>query len=120
MLGGVFVAATPVGWVLGSATLGGAALYGVSRLFKSGNVSDEKTKQNINELKKEITDLEKEVNKTFSTDEKYSKLASMYLKLIEADLVDEDTAETMLDAIKSGDIKFDVAFKNAKDMLRLL
>jgi len=117
LLGGVLVASTPVGWVIGTAAFGGAAAYGVSRLFKSGNVSDERTEQNIKKLKKTIEDLEKEANKTSDTDEKYSKLASMYLKLIEADLVDEDTVKEILEGIQSGDINIDVAFKTVKDML---
>jgi len=117
LLGGVLVASTPVGWVIGTAVLGGTVAFGVSRLFKSGNVSDERTEQNINKLKKEIIDLEKEVHKTSDTDEKYSKLASMYLKLIEADLVDENTVKEILEGIQSGDINIDIAFKTVKDML---
>ncbi|SFV56944.1 conserved hypothetical protein, membrane [hydrothermal vent metagenome] len=118
LLGGVFVAATPIGWVLGTAALGGATAFGISRLFRSGNISDERIKQNINELKKEITNLGKEANKTSDMDEKYSKLASMYMKLIHADLVDQDTAENILKGIQSGDINIDLAFKNAQEILK--
>jgi hypothetical protein len=40
VLGGVFVAATPVGWALGSAVAGCALGYGISRLVRSGAKSD--------------------------------------------------------------------------------
>ncbi|MCE2660397.1 MAG: hypothetical protein LW854_19485 [Rubrivivax sp.] len=39
-LGGVFVTTTPVGWVIGSAALMGAAGYGVARLIRSGAEQD--------------------------------------------------------------------------------
>lgn len=117
LLGGVLVASTPVGWVIGTAALGGATAYGISKLFRSGNVSDERTKQNIHKLKEGIEELEKDVNKTSNIDEKYSKLASMYLKLIEADLVDENTVKSILEGIQSGDINIDNTFKNVQKML---
>jgi hypothetical protein len=45
VLGGVFVAATPVGWVFGTAVVGGAIAYGVSRLVRSGAIQDERRRR---------------------------------------------------------------------------
>lgn len=39
-LGGVFVTATPIGWVLGSAVVAGAAGYGAVKLIRSGGKQD--------------------------------------------------------------------------------
>lgn len=40
LLGGVFVTTTPVGWVIGSAAIAGAAGYGVVKLIRSGSHQD--------------------------------------------------------------------------------
>ena len=40
LLGGVFVTTTPVGWVIGSAAIAGAAGYGVVKLIRSGSQQD--------------------------------------------------------------------------------
>ncbi len=119
LLGGVLVVTTPVGWIVGTAIAGGAVAYGLSKLFKSGNVSDERIAQNIEKLKKAIEALENEKNKTSDIDEKYAKLASMYLLLIEADLVDENTVKEILEGIKSGNVNIDMAFKTVQDMLSI-
>lgn len=54
LLGGVIVAATPVGWVIGSAVLAGAAGYGIARLVRSGARQDEKRKRHIKKLQESI------------------------------------------------------------------
>lgn len=117
LLGGIFVATTPVGWMFGTAAAGGVIAYGVSRLFKSGNISDERTYQNIIKLEEKIRTLEKEVNKTHNIDEKYSKLASMYIELIDAGLIDETTVKEILEGIQSENINIEVAFQNVQKML---
>lgn len=40
LLGGVFVTTTPVGWVIGSAAIAGAAGFGVAKLIRSGARQD--------------------------------------------------------------------------------
>ncbi|MGJ0310770.1 hypothetical protein [Aliarcobacter cryaerophilus] len=120
LLGGVFIATTPVGWVVGTAVAGGAVAYGLSKLFKSGNVSDERKAQNIKNIKNKIEELEKEKNKAKDIDEKHAKVASMYLELIDANLVSEDTVKEILEGIQSGSINIDMAFKNAIDMLSII
>jgi hypothetical protein len=117
LLGGVFVAATPVGWVIGSILLGGATAYGISRLFKIGNDGDAKKADNIRRLILAIEELEKKLNQTSDIDEKYSKLAEMYILLIDAKLVDEKTVEEILSGITNGDINLDHAFSNCLKLL---
>ncbi|MBX6151908.1 hypothetical protein ISD38_24410 [Pseudomonas aeruginosa] len=42
LLGGVFVTTTPIGWVLGSAAVAGAAGYGIAKLIQSGGKQDQR------------------------------------------------------------------------------
>ena len=41
VLGGVFVAATPIGWVVGCAIAGGALGLGIAKMVKSGGAQDQ-------------------------------------------------------------------------------
>lgn len=41
VLGGVFVTTTPIGWVVGSAAIAGAAGYGIAKLIRSGSKQDQ-------------------------------------------------------------------------------
>lgn len=50
VLGGVFVASTPLGWVVGSALAAGAVGYGIARLCSSGGTQDQRRRQLIEEL----------------------------------------------------------------------
>ena len=45
VLGGVFVAATPLGWVVGTVVVGGAAAYALSRIVHSGGIQDERRRR---------------------------------------------------------------------------
>ena len=42
LLGGVFVTTTPIGWVVGSAAVAGAAGYGIAKLIRSGSKQDQR------------------------------------------------------------------------------
>lgn len=58
MLGGVFVTATPVGWVLGSAALLGAAGYGVTKMIRSGSEQERVRREFIERQTERLLELE--------------------------------------------------------------
>ena len=122
VFGGTLVAATPVGWVLGVAALGGAAAYGISTLIDSGGEMNERKKQNIKEIEAEIIRLDKEQHSSSATEnDKISKLAEMYEILVTNGILeDEKVIETILTGIHNGDIDIDSAFENAKSMMELI
>lgn len=60
LLGGVFVAATPVGWIIGSALAGGAIAYGAVRLVRSGSRFDTSREYDIRELEERIEGMRQE------------------------------------------------------------
>lgn len=53
VLGGVFVTATPVGWVIGSTAVGAAAAYGIAKLVRSGATQDQIRGALLKKLKKQ-------------------------------------------------------------------
>lgn len=59
-LGGVFVATTPVGWLVGSAVVAGAAGYGLAKMARSGARQDEVRKEIISRLRKRQHALEED------------------------------------------------------------
>lgn len=54
VLGGVFVASTPVGWVIGASLAGGALAYGATRLVRSGEAADQTRKSMLQRLKAKL------------------------------------------------------------------
>jgi len=74
VLGGVFVASTPVGWIVGSAVAAGAAAYGLSRVIRSGERSDAEKFKNIADLESRVRDIELESSTHENDEEKFRYL----------------------------------------------
>lgn len=63
--------AAPVGLIAGVAVVGGAAIYGISRLIKDGGYHDGKRKQLLNEYKERLRETEaKEKRSSFDESDK--------------------------------------------------
>jgi hypothetical protein len=116
LLGGVFVTTTPVGWVIGTVAVGGMAAYGISRLIKSSGATEQRIKDMIEKLKKEV---EKEKNLKKTNYEKISSISKIYRQLFELELIDEDIVKMLLQQIADGTIDFDFAYKTASGALEI-
>lgn len=53
-LGGIFVASTPIGWVVGASLAGGALAYGATRLIRNGEAADQTRKSLLERLKSKV------------------------------------------------------------------
>jgi hypothetical protein len=53
-LGEIFVTTMPVGWVIGSAALMGAAGYGIAKMIRSGRAQDQIRKEIIQRLRERL------------------------------------------------------------------
>lgn len=118
-LGGVFVTATPVGWVVGCAVAAGAVGYGVSRMIRSGQREDEKRKKLSKKIKSKM-----QIKDVDYFRDKQIDLADDFLKkleeTIERDLIDQDTSNRMLSAIQSKAMPINVALKRINGVLNAL
>ncbi len=66
VLGGVFVASTPIGWVIGCAAGAGALGYGLSKLCSSGGAEDIKRNNLSDKIRDKLFKNQKECEKTYN------------------------------------------------------
>lgn len=112
-LGGVLVVSTPVGWVVGSALVGGALAFGVSQLIKSGARNDRIREEIVARLSARLDSLK---NQTNITSDSVDLLKESLEEAIRLDRVTEISATQMLSLVESGKLDLNIAIKRIKDL----
>lgn len=112
MLGGVFVATTPVGWIIGSAAAAAALGYGITKLAHSGGKQDQVRHDIVNRLNKKIDSL----RETKITESQLSELKTLILIAINNQLITEDQANRMINLINSDKLDVAIALKRIKSL----
>ena len=113
VLGGTLVAATPVGWVIGSAIVAGAAGYGISKLVRSGSHQDQIRAQLIKKMEGRLAALKQDHPKESSLEDLHQLLSIV----IEKGLISEVQAERMVGLVEKGSLKAEVALQRLKSMV---
>jgi hypothetical protein len=113
VLGGVFVTATPVGWVIGSAVVAGAAGYGISKLVRSGGKQDHIREQLIKKMELRLSALKKDERNELNLTE----LSQLLVVAIEKDLISELKAKSMISLIENGSLDPDIAIQRLKSLI---
>jgi hypothetical protein len=113
VLGGTLVAATPVGWVIGSAIVDGAAGYGISKLVRSGSHQDQIRVQLIKKMEGRLAALRQDHPKESSLEDLHQLLSIV----IEKGLISEVQAERMVGLVEKGSLKAEVALQRLKSMV---
>lgn len=109
-LGGVFVTATPVGWVVGSALVAGAAGYGITKLVRSGSRQDQIRKELIKRFQSRLEAMKKGELGQSTLDE----LRQLLPIVIDKGLVSEEQAERMIGLIERGKLDAENALRRIK------
>ena len=112
LLGGVFVASTPVGWVIGMATACGAAAYAVARLVRSGGRSDRIREEIIGRLKQRAAapptansataDLDAQVARAIDAGRLSAAQGLRMVRLVDGGKLDATTALRRIAAVLEG------------------
>ncbi|MGQ7817270.1 hypothetical protein ACUTAH_16655 [Metapseudomonas furukawaii] len=110
VLGGVFVTTTPVGWVLGSAAVMGAAGYGIAKLVRSGSEQDRLREAFIERQTQRLMDLETALA---PQDEKVELSQLIALTLV-AGVLEQDTARRMVDLVNAGSLPASLALERVR------
>jgi hypothetical protein len=113
VLGGTLVAATPVGWVIGSAIVAGAAGYGISKLVRSGSHQDQIRVQLIKKMEGRLAALRQDHPKESSLEDLHQLLSIV----IEKGLISEVQAERMVVLIENGSLKAEIALQRIKSLI---
>lgn len=123
-LGGIFVASTPVGWVVGAGLAGGALAYGATRLIRSGEAADQSKKSMYQRLKSRVGRRVEEAEvvagdvpvQHYEIREKdaYYDFVGRLGRAVELYEVSPERAERLLGAVTAGDL----GFAEANELLR--
>lgn len=112
MLGGVFVTATPVGWVLGSAALLGAAGYGVTKMIRSGSEQERVRREFIERQTERLLELE---DARVSQGEKV-ELGQLMALILAAGVLDQADASRMVDLVDAGKLPVALALERVRSL----
>lgn len=114
--GGILVATTPVGWVIGTAVAGTAAAYGLAKLVKSGGVNYERRQQSILEIKEKIAEFQRSTQ-TVESNHEIGKLAGSFALLLENNLISQEEVTSIMQGIENGQIDSESAFSIINSLL---
>ena len=110
-LGGVFVTATPVGWVIGSALICGSLAYTAGKLVRSGSKCDVLKAKTIQELESKIAAMKKVAKSTQNYDEKIANVINTIQHLVVNQYLTQDKGTEILSAVEKKSLDVDEAFE---------
>ncbi len=111
-LGGIFVVATPVGWVVGCVLAGAATAYGLSKMVKSGGRNDRVREELIAKISKRLN--KESVKNSGSLD--MQELQHSLAQAIREGNLSEDDAFRLVSLVESGKLKVDIALLRIKSL----
>jgi len=116
-LGVTTVAATPVGWVIGTAAAGGAAAYFISRMIHGGGLSEGRKKELLEEYKKSLSIIAAKENTGQITDTDRTNFIISIREIIDKNVVSPDEALKLIEEVEKGHIPLSQAFELIKSLL---
>jgi len=117
LLGGVLVTTTPVGWLVGGAVLGGAALYGATRLVGSGAKADEERRRSIREMEVKLTELRARSSSGSLSGSALEQIEPLLRELLSRGLLGATKAAEVRLAVSSGTMPVDFALRTLQKLL---
>ena len=112
------LAATPVGWTIGAAAAGGALAYGVSRLIRSGGLSEGRKLELLQVYQDRVREIEhKERLVTIVPSDRNLFITSLR-ELIEKDGITPKKAFQLIEAVERGSMPISQAYSLVAAILR--
>ena len=105
VLGGTLVAATPVGWIIGTAAVAGAAGYGIARMIRSGSKQDQVRKDIVDRLSQRLALVQAKSGEQTALDD----LRIAMPVALEAGLIAEEQAKRMITLVEKGSLSASIA-----------
>jgi hypothetical protein len=110
VFGGVFLTATPVGWVIGSAVLAGAAGYGIAKIVRSGSEQDQVRREVIQRLTGRLAALQADA----ITADCKAELNQLLALTVGAEAITDEGAARMVMLVESGSLRPELALERVK------
>ena len=104
-LGGVFVAATPIGWIVGCGIAGGAIGLGIAKLIRSGGAQDQIREDMIKRFQTKLDTLQRSEGKQYNLDNLKTALSAA----MKNNSISDDQAERLIKLVSDGKLQTKVA-----------
>jgi hypothetical protein len=117
-LGGIFVAATPVGWILGIAAAAGASAFAVSRLIRNGATAEGKKAELLNKYREEEQLVAAKEEAGSITDKDRTNFTVALRDLIAHDVILPDVATHLIAQVERGGLPISKAFELIGELLK--
>ncbi len=105
VLGGVFVATTPIGWVVGCGIAGGAIGLGIAKLISSGGQQDQIREDMIKRFQTKLDTLQRSEGKQYNLDNLKTALSAA----MKNNSISDDQAERLIKLVSVGKLQAKVA-----------
>lgn len=105
VLGGVFVAATPIGWIVGCGIAGGALGLGIAKMIKSGGAQDQIREDMIKRFQVKLNTLQRSEGKQPNIGDLNTALSAA----INNNSISNDQAERLVKLVSDGKLQAKVA-----------
>lgn len=116
-LGVSVVAATPVGWIIGSAAVAGAAAYGISRLIHNGGLAEGRKLELLQQYRETADSMEaKEKAGSITAADKTAFIISTR-ELIDKDVISPEEAFELIEHVEQGRIPIAQAYLMIQSLL---
>ena len=113
-LGGIFVTTTPIGWIVGTAAVAGAAGYSISKLIKSRK-KNKKRDEVFKKLELRVMDLKNGGHNKF----RIIEFKCLLLDVLEKDQISELKAGSIVSQIENGSLSVEAAIERIKVLIHL-
>ena len=112
------VAATPLGWALGAAAVGGVLAYGVSRWVRGGAMSEGRKRELLLVYQERLAEMEAKERIGAVTLLDKSGFISSLREVIEKDVISADKAFRLIEAVEGGRIALPEAYRLVNGLLQ--
>lgn len=116
-LGASLVAATPVGWIVGTALAGGALAYGVSRLIRNGGLSEGRKRELLQLYREHLQEMQRREQTQEITAPDRNRFITSLREVIEKDAISPQKAFQLIDAVERGAIPLSQAYSLVAGLL---
>ena len=117
-LGVTAVAATPVGWIIGSAAAAGAVAYGVSRIIYGGGLAEGRKLELLQKFREEANNMEAKERSESITSADRTQFILLMREPIDKNVISPENAKKLIKFVEEGRIPLSQAFSLIHDLLQ--